>query len=144
MSSGGVRVAYSDRIYLRKGLCVQAAVGADCAYIHATVLVEGAGPYGVVASVALKIDMNSANQKCKKNTFSGKLSPAFGKTTLTTILMPNSDYYNDRRSNRHEVPLEIRGAIVALSTIAGFTQFRIAEALHLQVRDNAGDNNFDG
>ena len=58
--------------------------------------------------------------------------------------MPNSDHYNDRRSNRHEVPLEIRGAIVALSTIAGFTQCRIAEALHLQVRDNAGDNNFDG
>ena len=45
--------------------------------------------------------------------------------------MPNSDYYNDRRSNRNEVPLEIRGAIVALSTIAGFTQCRIAEALYL-------------
>ena len=45
--------------------------------------------------------------------------------------MPDSDYYNDRRSNRQEVPLKIRGAIVALSTIAGFTQCRIAEALHL-------------
>ena len=40
--------------------------------------------------------------------------------------------YDDRLSNRHEVPLEIRGAIVVLSIIAGFSQCQIAKTLCLK------------